>query len=99
MRHFQIGFQRIFYGETYSKILLRYSFPVFTSIFIFRLFSNPDLGREPIDSDRSANVRFRAHNRGLEVTVLKGRSSEVKAFADHVIAERGVRHHAARKRL
>jgi CopG family nickel-responsive transcriptional regulator len=26
------------------------------------------------------------------VTVLKGRSSEVKAFADHVIAERGVRH-------
>jgi CopG family nickel-responsive transcriptional regulator len=28
----------------------------------------------------------------LEVTVLKGRSSEVKAFADHVIAERGVRH-------
>jgi CopG family nickel-responsive transcriptional regulator len=28
----------------------------------------------------------------LEVTVLKGRSSEVKAFAHHVIAERGVRH-------
>jgi CopG family transcriptional regulator, nickel-responsive regulator len=28
----------------------------------------------------------------LEVTVLKGRSSDVKAFADHVIAERGVRH-------
>ena len=28
----------------------------------------------------------------LEVTVLKGRSSEVKAFADHVITERGVRH-------
>ena len=28
----------------------------------------------------------------LEVTVLKGRSAEVKAFADHVIAERGVRH-------
>jgi CopG family transcriptional regulator, nickel-responsive regulator len=26
------------------------------------------------------------------VTVLKGRSSDVKAFADHVIAERGVRH-------
>jgi CopG family nickel-responsive transcriptional regulator len=26
------------------------------------------------------------------VTVLKGRGSEVKAFADHVIAERGVRH-------
>ena len=28
----------------------------------------------------------------LEVTVLKGRSAKVKAFADHVIAERGVRH-------
>jgi len=28
----------------------------------------------------------------LEVTVLKGESREVKAFADHVIAERGVRH-------
>jgi CopG family nickel-responsive transcriptional regulator len=28
----------------------------------------------------------------LEVTVLKGLSSEVKAFAEHVIAERGVRH-------
>jgi CopG family nickel-responsive transcriptional regulator len=32
------------------------------------------------------------HESCLEVTVLKGRSSEVKAFADHVIAERGVRH-------
>jgi CopG family nickel-responsive transcriptional regulator len=32
------------------------------------------------------------HDRCLEVTVLKGRSDEVKAFADHVIAERGVRH-------
>jgi CopG family nickel-responsive transcriptional regulator len=28
----------------------------------------------------------------LEVTVLRGRRGEVKAFADHVIAERGVRH-------
>lgn len=28
----------------------------------------------------------------LEVTVLKGARAEVKAFADHVIAERGVRH-------
>src|SRR5262245_19026698 len=28
----------------------------------------------------------------LEVTVLKGRSTDVKAFADRVIAERGVRH-------
>ena len=28
----------------------------------------------------------------LEVTVLRGRSREVKEFADHVIAERGVRH-------
>jgi CopG family transcriptional regulator, nickel-responsive regulator len=32
------------------------------------------------------------HDSCLEVTALKGRSSEVKAFADHVIAERGVRH-------
>jgi CopG family nickel-responsive transcriptional regulator len=28
----------------------------------------------------------------LEVTVLKGRGAEVQGFADHVIAERGVRH-------
>jgi CopG family nickel-responsive transcriptional regulator len=28
----------------------------------------------------------------LEVTVLQGQRSEVKAFAEHVIAERGVRH-------
>jgi len=32
------------------------------------------------------------HDSCLEVTVLKGLSAEVKAFADHVIAERGVRH-------
>src|SRR5258707_1639195 len=32
------------------------------------------------------------HDSCLEVTVLRGRSAEVKAFADHVIAERGVRH-------
>src|ERR1700742_3424200 len=32
------------------------------------------------------------HDSCLEVTVLKGRGSEVKAFADGVIAERGVRH-------
>jgi CopG family transcriptional regulator, nickel-responsive regulator len=32
------------------------------------------------------------HDSCLEVTVLKGNSSQVKAFADHVIAERGVRH-------
>ncbi len=32
------------------------------------------------------------HESCLEVTVLKGKSTEVKAFADHVIAERGVRH-------
>ena len=30
--------------------------------------------------------------RCMEVTVLKGRGAEVQAFADHVIAERGVRH-------
>ena len=32
------------------------------------------------------------HDSCLEVTVLKGKSDDVKAFADHVIAERGVRH-------
>jgi len=32
------------------------------------------------------------HESCLEVTVLKGARDEVKAFADHVIAERGVRH-------
>jgi CopG family transcriptional regulator, nickel-responsive regulator len=32
------------------------------------------------------------HESCLEVTVLKGKSTAVKAFADHVIAERGVRH-------
>jgi CopG family transcriptional regulator, nickel-responsive regulator len=32
------------------------------------------------------------HDSCLEVTVLKGRSAEVKVFADHLIAERGVRH-------
>ena len=32
------------------------------------------------------------HDSCLEVTVLKGRGAEVKAFAEHVIAERGVRH-------
>ncbi len=32
------------------------------------------------------------HDSCLEVTVLKGPSAEVKAFAEHVIAERGVRH-------
>ena len=28
----------------------------------------------------------------MEVTVLKGRGSDVQHFADHIIAERGVRH-------
>jgi len=32
------------------------------------------------------------HDSCLEVTVLKGKGNEVKAFADQVIAERGVRH-------
>ena len=32
------------------------------------------------------------HDSCLEVTVLKGRGAEVKAFADHVLAERGVRY-------
>jgi len=32
------------------------------------------------------------HDSCLEVTVLKGRGAEVKEFAEHVIAERGVRH-------
>ncbi|MBV9560015.1 MAG: nickel-responsive transcriptional regulator NikR [Bradyrhizobium sp.] len=32
------------------------------------------------------------HDSCLEVTVLRGRGDEVKAFAEHVVAERGVRH-------
>jgi CopG family nickel-responsive transcriptional regulator len=32
------------------------------------------------------------HDSCLEVTVLKGRGADVQQFADHVIAERGVRH-------
>jgi hypothetical protein len=36
----------VFYGGKYSKILLRYIFPVFTSIFISRLFSNPEAARD-----------------------------------------------------
>ncbi len=32
------------------------------------------------------------HANCMEVTVLKGHGSEVQEFADHVIAERGVRH-------
>ena len=32
------------------------------------------------------------HESCLEVTVLKGRGAEVQKFADHIIAERGVRH-------
>jgi CopG family nickel-responsive transcriptional regulator len=32
------------------------------------------------------------HDSCLEVTVLKGRGGAVREFADHIIAERGVRH-------
>ena len=32
------------------------------------------------------------HDSCLEIAVLRGRGAEVKAFAEHVIAERGVRH-------
>ncbi len=32
------------------------------------------------------------HEKCMEVTVLKGRGSDVQEFADHIIAERGVRH-------
>ena len=32
------------------------------------------------------------HDSCLEITVLKGRGSDVQEFADHIIAERGVRH-------
>jgi CopG family transcriptional regulator, nickel-responsive regulator len=32
------------------------------------------------------------HENCLEVTVLKGRGAEVQKFAEHIIAERGVRH-------
>jgi CopG family nickel-responsive transcriptional regulator len=42
-------------------------------------------------SQATLHVHLDARN-CLEVTVLKGRGSEVQAFADHVIAERGVRH-------
>ena len=32
------------------------------------------------------------HDSCMEVTVLKGRGADVQEFADHIIAERGVRH-------
>jgi CopG family nickel-responsive transcriptional regulator len=32
------------------------------------------------------------HDSCMEVTVLKGRTKDVQQVADHVIAERGVRH-------
>src|SRR6516165_4857357 len=32
------------------------------------------------------------HDSCMEVTVLKGRGADVQKFADHIIAERGVRH-------
>jgi CopG family nickel-responsive transcriptional regulator len=32
------------------------------------------------------------HESCMEVTVLKGRGTDVQEFADHIIAERGVRH-------
>jgi CopG family nickel-responsive transcriptional regulator len=32
------------------------------------------------------------HETCMEVTVLKGRGTDVQAFADHIISERGVRH-------
>jgi CopG family nickel-responsive transcriptional regulator len=32
------------------------------------------------------------HESCMEVTVLKGRGADVQQFADHIIAERGVRH-------
>ena len=32
------------------------------------------------------------HESCMEVTVLKGRGADVQKFADHIIAERGVRH-------
>jgi CopG family nickel-responsive transcriptional regulator len=32
------------------------------------------------------------HDSCMEVTVLKGKTGAVQRFADHVIAERGVRH-------
>lgn len=32
------------------------------------------------------------HENCMEVTVLKGRGNDVQKFADHIIAERGVRH-------
>ena len=32
------------------------------------------------------------HDSCMEVTVLKGRGTDIQEFADHIIAERGVRH-------
>jgi CopG family nickel-responsive transcriptional regulator len=32
------------------------------------------------------------HDNCMEVTVLKGKTSKVQHFAEHLIAERGVRH-------
>ena len=32
------------------------------------------------------------HDNCMEITVLKGRGAELQKFADHIIAERGVRH-------
>jgi CopG family nickel-responsive transcriptional regulator len=32
------------------------------------------------------------HDSCMEVTVLKGRGADVQQFADHIIAERGIRH-------
>jgi CopG family nickel-responsive transcriptional regulator len=42
-------------------------------------------------SQATLHVHLDAEN-CLEVTVLKGRGTEVQAFANQVIAERGVRH-------
>jgi CopG family nickel-responsive transcriptional regulator len=53
------------------------------------------LTREAHDHSDLAQATLHVHidsESCLEVTVLMGARTEVKAFADHVIAERGVRH-------
>ncbi len=53
------------------------------------------LARDFHDHHDLAQATLHVHldpTRCLEVTVLKGRGSRIQAFADHIIAERGVQH-------
>ena len=51
-----------------------------------------DMQHELGDQVRSTMHVHLDHDNCLEVTVLKGRGADVQKFADHIIAERGVRH-------